>query len=269
VKRLALDRGLPVIQPVKLKEASVAGAIAAAAPDVLVVVAYGRILPRPLLDAAPHGAVNVHFSLLPELRGAAPVPWALARGHRETGVTTFRLDEGLDTGDLLLQERVPIEPREHAPALLERLAETGAALLLATLSGLDARTIRPRAQDEARATHAPILTREDGHWDPRWTAVELEGRVRGFDPWPGVWAGLRGTRIRLVDVRASEGVATAPPGAILDLRGEAVLMACADESVAAVECVQLEGRRAVTARAAISGRQLALGDRLGPARPAA
>ncbi|HEX4824993.1 MAG TPA: methionyl-tRNA formyltransferase [Candidatus Polarisedimenticolaceae bacterium] len=266
VKVRAGEVGLPVVQPESVKDPAFAAALEAAAPDALVVVAYGRLLPQGVLDAAPHGAINVHFSMLPALRGAAPVAWALARGARETGVSTFRLDRGLDTGDVLLQEAVPILPREHAPALLARLAVTGAELLVRTLDGLAAGTIVPHPQDGARATYAPILTRGDGAWDPGWTAADLEGRVRGFDPWPGVWSRCAGRRLRLAGAVALDGdLSDAPAGTLLD----ALRLACADGTVAALEAVQFEGRRVVTAREAAAGRQLAPGDRLERIEPAA
>jgi methionyl-tRNA formyltransferase len=270
VKRRAEELAIPVAQPRSLKAPGFDALVSAAAADAIVVVAYGRILPGRILETAPRGAINVHFSLLPELRGAAPVQWALARGYEDTGVTTFRLDEGLDTGDVLLQEPVVIAPGEHAPALLARLAETGARLLVATLDGLAAGSVPPRPQDGARATQAPILTRDDGRWQPTWTARTLEGRVRGFDPWPGVWARRGGPRLRIVEARALIGASSdAEPGTMLGLAGDAMRLSCADGSVAEISRVQTEGRRAVSAREAASGRQLAPGDRLGPIEPAA
>lgn len=270
VKSAAASHGLEVVQPGGVRGPAFAETLAAARPDVLAVVAFGRILPRAVLDVAPLGAVNVHFSLLPELRGAAPVQWALARGATETGVTTFRLDEGLDTGDVLLQERVAIEPDEHAPALLERLASRGAALLVETVAGLAAGTLRPASQDHARATAAPILRRDDGFWLPDWSASELEGRVRGFDPWPGVWAARAGKRLRLVDVAALPGARTdALPGTLTEGASGAIRLACAEGSVAEIRSVQLEGRRPMTAHEARNGRQLSPGDRLERLEPSA
>lgn len=270
VKKLALARNLRVIQPEKVRTPQFLEAILGTAPDVLAVVAYGRILPRPVLDAARHGAVNLHFSLLPALRGAAPVQWALARGERETGVTTFRLDEGLDTGDLLGQRRVAIAPGEHSPALLARLAVEGAALLVETLSGLAAGSIVPKPQDHARATAAPILTREDGRWDPAWTARVLEGRVRGFDPWPGVWAARAGKRLRIAGAteRAVAGSAE-DPGTVLSSDATGLTVACAGGTVAIIESVQPEGGRTMSAREAVNGRLLCPGDRIERPEPAA
>lgn len=270
VKTLAVSHGLSVIQPEKVRTGELLERIAACRPDVLVVVAYGRLLPRPILDAAPHGAINLHFSLLPALRGAAPVQWALARGEAVTGVTTFRLDEGLDTGDVLKSRRVAIEPGEHAPSLLSRLAEEGASLLVETLEGLAAGTLTPSPQDHERATPAPILSRKDGHWDERWSAVELEGRVRGFDPWPGVWAAVRGRRLRIVGARAlAETDAAVKPGAVIALTPDGFRVACAGGSIAAIDAVQPEGGRPMRAREAANGRLLAAGDRLERPEPAA
>ena len=269
VKTLAAARGLAVFQPETLRTAEAHDTIARVRPDVLAVVAYGRKLPPPILQAAPHGAVNLHFSLLPAYRGAAPVAWALAHGERETGVTTFRLDEGLDTGDVLEQRRVPIEPHEHAPALLARLASIGAELLTGTLARLADGSVRPVPQDASRASAAPLLRREDGDWDPAWTASQLEGRVRGFDPWPGVWAARNGARIRLAGVIPVRGGASdLDPGTIY-ADGDRTCVACASGTVAEIASVQPEGRRAVSAREARNGRQLAPGDRLERPRPQA
>lgn len=269
VKLCAEAHGLRVAQPAKVRSPEFLAAIAAERPEVLVVVAYGRILPKPVLEAAPLGAINVHFSLLPSLRGAAPVQWALARGARETGVTTFRIDEGLDTGALLLQRRVAIAPGEHAPALLARLAAVGAEVLVATLAGLASGTVVPKPQDHASATAAPILAREDGWWDPAWSARDLEGRVRGFDPWPGVWASRSGSRIRIVEAAATAETCDAEPGTVLALQRDAFLVACSGGTVAAVVSVQPEGRKTLRARDAANGRQLAPGDRLGRIESAA
>jgi methionyl-tRNA formyltransferase len=262
VKVRARAAGLTVLQPTKVRDAAFRAAIVAARPDVLAVVAYGRILPATVLAAAPHGAVNVHFSLLPKLRGAAPVAWALVRGETETGVTTFRLDEGLDTGEVLLARRVAIEEHEHAPALLARLAAIGGALLVETLDGLGSGSITPRAQDHALATAAPRLAREDGAWDPDWTAREVEGRVRGLDPWPGVWAATGGRRIRLIEALATERSTALAPGSVMELDGDRLLVAAVGGGVVAVVSVQPDGRRAMSAREAVSGRQLTPGSRL-------
>lgn len=270
VKAFAQQRGLHVIQPAKVRTSEFFDAIAASRADAIAVVAYGRILVRPVLDAAVHGAINLHFSLLPAYRGAAPVQWALARGERETGITTFRIDEGLDTGPVLLQRTVAIVPDEHAPALFGRLAVAGAAVLCATLDGLAAGTIRPMPQAHERATAAPILARKDGWWDPAWRAEELAGRVCGFDPWPGVWAMSGGRRIRLSGCRDDKAaLVDAVPGTVLAVDGDSVRVACAYGTVARVDTVQPEGGRAMSARDAVSGRLIGPGDRLERPDPAA
>lgn len=263
VKVAAEERGLPVLQPRGVRGASVLDRLRACAPDVLVVVAYGRILPRPLLDVAPSGAVNVHFSLLPAYRGAAPVQWALARGERATGVSTMRLDEGMDTGPVLLRREVAIAPGEHAPALQERLAAVGARLLVETLAGLADGTLAGTPQDHAAATAAPLLSRADGEIDPGLTAREIEGRVRGFDPWPGVWLAADGQRVRLVDVVAlADERDAAAPGTVLGVDGDALRLACGGGTVLAIRRAQPAGRRAITGRDLVNGRVVAPGSRL-------
>lgn len=265
VKARALEAGLPVAQPRKVRDGSLLATVREAEPDVLVVVAYGRILPSDVLEAAPLGAVNVHFSLLPLHRGAAPVQWALAHGEERTGVTTMRIAERLDAGDVYARKEVAIGPREHAPALTARLSRVGADLLAETLGALAGGTARAVPQDEARATHAPVLTREHGALRPSFTAREVEGRVRGFDPWPGIWAAREGRRLRIVEAEAIEGRTTSSaPGTVLGLEGGRILLACAGGSVLAVDRVQPEGRKPVAARDAWNGRQIAAGDLLAP-----
>lgn len=259
VARLAAARGLTCLQPERIREGDFLERVAAAGPDLLVVVAYGKILPNPLLECAPLGAINVHFSLLPAYRGAAPVQWALARGETVSGVTTMRINERLDEGDLLMQRAVPIERAEHAPSLLGRLAAIGATLLVETVRLWGERRLVPEPQDPARASYAPILKREDGWFDPTWTAAAIEGRVRGFDPWPGVWARRAGRRLRLVEVEAERGTTRAAPGTIEALEGDDALVACASGTVLRVRSLQFEGRRPSTAREAANGRQIAVG----------
>ncbi len=263
VKELALSRGLQVLQPEAAHDPALFESVLAARPDVLVVIAYGRILPKALLDVAPLGAVNVHFSLLPAYRGAAPVQWALALGERATGVTTMRVEEALDEGGILLQRLVPIEPGEHAPALLRRLAVVGAALLVETLEGIARGTLRPTPQDPSKASRAPRLRREDGEADFRRSAREVEGRVRGFDPWPGVWARRQGRRLRLVEAEGLEaGPVRAEPGRVVAFNDGALQVACGGGTVLALRAVQPEGRRAMSALDAVNGRQLLPGDLL-------
>jgi methionyl-tRNA formyltransferase len=178
-------------------------------------------------------------------------------------VTVFRLDEGLDMGEILAQAWVAVAPGERAPSLLARLAQEGAALLVDTLRRLESGTVTPRPQDDARASLAPILTRQDGFFRSAWSAGQLEGRVRGFDPWPGVWAACSGRRIRIADaVAIPEGRADAPAGTVLGVDGEAVRLSCSSGSVALLRRLQREGGREVPAREAVQGRWLVAGDRL-------
>jgi methionyl-tRNA formyltransferase len=267
VKLAALELGLPLAQPDRLPGGQLASLLAEVGPDALVVVAYGRILRRAVLDVPRLAPINLHFSLLPAYRGAAPVQWALARGETTTGVTTMVINEQLDEGDLLLQRPLRIEPGEHAPSLERRLAEMGAPLLIESLEGLASSRLTPRPQDHSAASHAPSLAREDGHVDPAsLSAREIEGRVRGFDPWPGVWLAAPAGRVRLVEATAlPEGRSPAAPGSVLEPLPEAALpLVCRDGSLLGVERVQLAGRRPASARDALNGRQLAPGQRLEP-----
>jgi methionyl-tRNA formyltransferase len=267
VKEAALELGLEVVQPQRVRDRAFLDLVRGPASDLLVVVAYGRILPRAVLEAARSGAVNVHFSLLPKYRGAAPVQWALVNREPVTGVTTMRITEGLDEGPILLQSAVAIERGEHTPSLTGRLAVLGAGLLLRTLEGLAAGTATEVPQDPGEASYAPLLRVSDGFADFRRTARDLEGRIRGLDPWPGVWAWRQGRRIRLVEGEARDAE-PAPPGVppeegtVLGLQDGAVLVSCGYGSLLAVRTLQMEGRRAVHAREAWSGRLIAPGDRL-------
>lgn len=264
VKLAALRLGVPVIQPVKVRDEPFRNALAGVGAEALVVVAYGRILPEHVLDLAPRGAINVHFSLLPKYRGAAPVQWALINRESVTGVTTMRMSQGLDEGDILLQREIAIDPGEHAPALLERLSRVGATLLAETLRRLETGDLEPRPQEEDDATFAPRLTQAAGGADFRGTAREIEGRVRGLDPWPGVWARHEGRRVRLVRADTWSGTAPVPDreGEVLAFQDDTLVVACGWGSLLGLRSLQFENRNVITAREAVSGRQLVPGDRL-------
>lgn len=263
LKRAALGHGIRVEQPAAVRDAAFRELVLASEPELLVVVAYGRILPPEILDLPRLGAINVHFSLLPKYRGAAPVQWALVRGEHNTGVTTMQMSERLDEGGVLLQRELPIEHGEHAPELERRLARLGAEVLLETVARLGAGSLTPRPQVESGATLAPRLSAADGEVDLRLTARELEGRVRGFDPWPGVWVRRQRKRMRIVEARALEGrSASGPPGRVLELRPEGLVLACGDGSLLLVARVQIEGRRSMPAADAVHGRQILPGDQL-------
>src|ERR1700729_4358018 len=188
VKRVAVARGIPVVQPEKIKtNAEFRGRLEAIAPDVILVVAYGRIIPQWMLELPRFGNVNLHGSLLPKYRGAAPIQWAVANGEIVTGVTTMRIDAGLDTGAILLQQKLPIGPNDTAVTIAPPLADIGADLVVQTLRGLKAGTIQPHPQDNSRSSLAPILKKEDGLVDFTRTAAEISNRIRGFQPWPGAY----------------------------------------------------------------------------------
>src|SRR5689334_21459146 len=192
VKLAAQELGLPVIQPRSARTGELRDALAASGAELAVVVAYGKILPKPVLDALPRGCINVHASILPRYRGAAPVQWAVIHGETETGVAIMQLDEGMDTGPVLLERRVEIGPEETAGELMERLAPVGAAALIEAIDGWVAGTLQPVAQDHARATRAPMLQKSDGAIDFAEPASIVAARIRGVDPWPGAHAVLRG-----------------------------------------------------------------------------
>ena len=261
LKPVAADRGLPILQPRRIREPEALDAVRQLRADLLVVVAYGQILPQAALDLAPRGAVNVHASLLPLYRGAAPIQWAIVRGERETGVTTMLLDSGLDTGPTLLSQSTPIGPHETAPALEARLARLGAPLLLATLAGLEAGSLRPAAQDHARATLAPILRKEDGRIDWTLPAEEVSRRVRGFDPWPGTWTTLAGRSLKVIEAEAGPDSGSDEPGRVLGVRSDGLRVACGGGTTLIVRKVQPESRRVMEAAAFAAGSHLLPGMR--------
>jgi methionyl-tRNA formyltransferase len=263
VKLAALARGLRVRQPLRIKAPEVLDELRADSPDVIVVVGYGQIIPQPIIDLPRLGVINVHASLLPRYRGAAPIQWAIAEGESKTGVTTMLIDAGLDTGDMLLAWETEIGPDERAPELGERLAAAGAALLIETIAGLDAGTIAPRPQDDSQATLAPILKKEDGriNWD--WPASKTYNRLRGFDPWPGAWTTFRGQTLRVQDARPA--VASLPPGAIR-VEGRRVLAGCGSGTALELTEVQLEGRKRVRALDFVNGARLGDNETLGASR---
>lgn len=260
VKLAALELGCPILQPETIKTTAFRDDVEDLAPDVLVVVAYGRILGPRLLALAPHGAVNVHFSLLPRWRGASPVQRAILAGDEITGVSIIRLVKELDAGPVLARREVAIEPGEHAPSLESRLGVAGAGLLLATLDALEAGAETEAQQDPAGVTLAPPLDKDEGWLDPRESAVTLERRVRAFDPWPG--ARLRFARgvVSVLDALAAPSPrAVPPPGVLLPPVGDDLPLACA-EGVLLIRRVKPEGRGAMTGRSLVNGRFVAPGE---------
>jgi methionyl-tRNA formyltransferase len=261
VKPEAQARGLPVLQPRRVKEPEAQDALRALAPDVQVVVAYGQILPTSVIEIPRLGTVNVHGSLLPRYRGAAPVQWAIVRGERETGVTTMLIDAGLDTGPTLLARTEPIRDDDTADVLEARLSALGAAVLLETLAGLEAGTLAAVPQDHGRATHAPIIRKEDGVIDWTAPAAEIERRVRGFHPWPGAGTTLAGRGLRVLRARVADG--GGDPGSVVAVDREGIHVACGAGTRLVLVDVQPESKRAMTASAFALGARLAPGARLG------
>ena len=263
VKRTALERNLLVVQPEKIKNnLEFRSQLEAIAPDAIVVVAYGRIIPQWMLDLPRFGNINLHGSLLPKYRGAAPIQWAVANGEVVTGVTTMRLDAGLDTGDMLLAQVVPIALEETAVHVYECLADVGSKLMVKTLCRLEEGSIYPEPQNHEIATLAPILKREDGWMDFSRSAKQLYDRWRGFQPWPGAHTTLRGKKLIAHKVRVADETFHGEPGEIV-VRGDLMMVRCADATMLAFDEVQLEGKKRMSAAEFLRGFQLKSGERLG------
>jgi methionyl-tRNA formyltransferase len=261
VKIAALRHGLRVYQPERIRHAEAVEKLRELAPEAMVVVGYGQIIPQSAIDIAPLGIVNAHASLLPELRGAAPVQWSIARGCRKTGVTTMRIDAGLDTGEMLLRWETCIGPDETAPELSKRMAEAGADLLVRTLAGLGAGSIRPEPQDNARATWAPVLKKEDGRIDWTRPAQQVHDLIRGFQPWPGAYTSFRGQSLHLWRSRLVPRRWNLPPGALVHEQG--VFAIGGDGAALELLELQLEGRKKMPAEVFANGHRLTSIDRLG------
>ena len=256
VKRKAEELGLPVLQPHRIRDDGVYERLALCRADAIAVVGYGQMIPRRIRDLVPFGCVNVHSSLLPKYRGAAPVNWAVARGETGTGVTTMRVAEAMDAGDVFLTREIAIRPDETASELNRRLAPIGAALLLETLAGLEAGTLRPVPQNHAEATRAPLLKREDGLIDWSLPARAIHNRLRGFDPWPGIFTWHRGQRLRIFAATVEEGAEGVPGQVRISARG--LVVGCGRGSLVLHE-VQMAGRKRVTALDFARGARLAAG----------
>jgi methionyl-tRNA formyltransferase len=264
VKQAAGKLGLQVIQPEKIKNnEEFQKKLRQLQPEAIVVVGYGRLIPPWMLALPPRGNINVHASLLPKYRGAAPIQWAIANGETVTGVTTMLLSEGLDTGDILLQEELAIDPEDTAVSLAPRLAEVGADLLIKTLHGLEQGNVRPIAQNHSRATLAPILKKEDGQIDFHRAAAEIHNRLRGFQPWPGAATRFRAKSLKIIAARpaVNDGPALSPGELRWD--SEKLVAGCGNGTPLELLQVQPEGKKAISAREFVSGYHPAQGERLG------
>jgi methionyl-tRNA formyltransferase len=267
VKDAAVAAGIPVYQPQKIRAEEAYEYFRSAAPDVVVIIAYGQIIPARLIAIPRLGWINLHGSLLPKYRGAAPIHWAIASGETRTGLTTMQIDAGLDTGPILLKHETEITPDETAPQLYARLAEAGARLMVATLRGLERGTITPTPQDDSQATLAPPLKKEDGRIDWSLPAQKIYNRIRGFQPWPGAFTTFRGKQCVIWGKPApSDTTAQTSPHAetgTITVSGSEVDVACGDATALRLEFVQLEGRKKIAAREFANGARLVAGERFG------
>ncbi|MGA9528588.1 MAG: methionyl-tRNA formyltransferase [Terriglobales bacterium] len=263
VKEAAVGLHIPIVQPSTIKNNEEFRAqLAAIAPDAIIVVGYGRIIPQWMVDLPRFGNLNVHASLLPKYRGAAPIQWAIASGETVTGVTTMRIDAGLDTGDILMQRELPISMDDTAETIAPKLAAIGAELMIETLRGLESGTITSIPQDDSRASLAPILTKDDGRMDFTRPAAALFNRMRGFRPWPGAFTTFRLKTLQVQRARAMQNAATVPPGTII-VDGTHLLVICGARTALELSEVQMEGKRRMTAQEFLNGYQPKTGERLG------
>ncbi len=268
VKRAAERLRLPVLQPETIKLSGFESRLRELAPDTIVVVAFGAILPPPILDVPPRWCINLHASLLPRHRGAAPVARSIMAGERETGVTTMRMDRGLDSGEILLRRSCAIEAEETAGELTARLSVVGADLLVETLTQHERGGLKPLPQDAGAVTLAPPLGKEDGRIDWNAAGQEIAARIRACNPWPTAAASLRGEPVQLLRATAAAGGQTSrgarPPGTVVAVDGGRILVQCGDGPTLALVELRCSGRRAISARDAVNGRLIGVGDRFAP-----
>ncbi len=265
VKEAALEAGLHVYQPEKIRSDSASEFFKKAAADAVVIIAYGQIVPAALLDVPRLGWINLHASLLPHYRGAAPINWAIMNGDMHTGLTTMQIDEGMDTGPTLLRREIQIGPAETAPQLAQRMAEIGAPLIVETLTKFDHGEINPVLQNNWEATLAPMLRKEDGRIDWNWNAQKIYNHMRGLEPWPGTFTKFRGKSCHVWAFPAVPHVSAlggAPPGRIINVGAE-IRVACGEHTWMKLEAVRIEGRARVAARDFANGAHLAAGERFG------
>jgi methionyl-tRNA formyltransferase len=264
VKQLAVSAELPVLQPTRARDPQFIDSLAALAPDLIVVAAYGQILPQKLLDVPRYGCLNVHASLLPKYRGAAPIQWAIIDGEKETGVTIMKMTATLDAGDIISRRATPIDAEETGAQLHDRLAILGAELLLETLPAYVAGDLKPEPQDNAAATYARKISKEDGRVDWSLPAEIVRNRIRAFSPWPGAYIHLTGSeRPRLLKFwRAAVEARQGNPGTVLAADRQGLIVACGRDALR-IEELQLEGSRRMTAAEFLAGNPVAVGTRLG------
>ena len=270
VKEAALAANVAVHQPEKIRAPESEALLQKLAPDCVVIIAYGQIIPARLLPIPNLGWINLHASLLPKYRGAAPINWAIVNGETRTGVTTMRIDAGMDTGEMLLQREIEIGPQETAPELAARMSESGAPIMAETLRGLAAGSIAPKPQEHAEASYAPMLKKEDGRIDWKRPAKEIYNRMRGFAPWPGAYTTFRGQTCHVWaepvskegDVALPNGAGGGVPGTLFSEKNELFIW-CGDTTVLCLRLVKVEGRKPVKATDFANGARLKSGERFG------
>ncbi|OGP80522.1 MAG: methionyl-tRNA formyltransferase [Deltaproteobacteria bacterium RBG_16_49_23] len=258
VKELALRYGTPLLQPEKVKERSFLEAMKSLEPDLFVVVAFGQILPKPLLEIPRSGGINVHASLLPVYRGAAPIVWAILKGEKVTGITTMLMDEGMDTGDILMQTEIPIEEEDTGETLQGKLSSLGGRLLLETVEKMKTGSLTPLPQDHSKATYAPPLKKEDGRIDWKRPAEEIDRQVRAFNPWPGAFTRWENRLLKVYRGEVRKGISRTGGGSVVWVGSDFIEVETGSGSLLIRE-VQLEGRRRMNARDFLSGHSVPVG----------
>jgi methionyl-tRNA formyltransferase len=261
VKQRALELGLRVAQPDKIKNnEEFRSQLSTLKPDAIIVVGYGRLIPQWMIDLPPMGNINLHASLLPKYRGAAPIQWAIACGETVTGVTTMKIDSGLDTGDILLQKEIPVEAKDTAETLAPRMANIGAELVRETLLGLRAGTVHPTPQDNTKASLAPILKKEDGEIDFHRSAEEICNRLRGFQPWPGAYTNFRGKNLQVWDAKPLQRVLSEAEFAV---EADRLIVGCGKGTALELLEVQPEGKKRMATRDFVHGYRPQSGEKVG------
>lgn len=262
VKELALQHNLEVYQPIKVREADFVQKVRDLAPDIIVVAAFGQLIPKEILDIPLYGCVNVHASLLPKYRGASPIQSAIIDGESETGITIMYMDIKLDTGDMILQDKVTIEKNETAGSLFDKLAELGSELMIKAMKQIMEGTAARIPQDHEKATHVRVLNKELGNIDFSMTAVQIERLIRGLNPWPTAYSKLDGKTLKLWVAEVEEGDSTAEPGTIIEIRKDGIVVVTGDNLLVIKE-LQLEGKKRMSADAFLRGYSMEPGKRLG------
>jgi len=258
VKEFALQHNLPIFQPKKVKDESFYENLRTLQPDLIIVVAYGQILPKSILDIPRHGAINVHASLLPKYRGASPIAWAILKGEKKTGVTTIKMDEGMDTGDILLQKEIILGERETFETLHDRLALLGEEVLMETLERMERGDLTPIPQDHSEATFAPPFKKEDGRIDWKKEAGEIDRQIRALNPWPGTYTEWKGRLLKIFSGEVRQGISKGEAGRVVWVGADFIEVETGNGSLLIKE-VQLEGKRRMSVKEFLSGHSIPIG----------